>query len=563
MEAVSPFGSPASVLCGIGVVLTRLVQAWGLAVMAAPLFIGQPWATGMWGLWIAAGMVVLRSLLLWAGEAAAAAAGLRVTVAVRRRVLEHFLVLGPAYTALRRTGDVAATLVESAAAIEIAVARGRPAQLLSWAGPLLAAVVIGVVDPVSGVLIAAALVVAKVARPLWNAIGRKGHARVFADLGAMDAGFVEAVQGMSTAKAFGATSRLRDRLAAQAETVRVAGMRTLGALFTQIPATRWAIAGASAVAVVRAGLLAADGRISALAALTVLMVVLVAFAPVDEAAKYLHATLTAPAALAKLDAFLAEKPPIPATTARDVAHPEVVALEGVSFGYPGRDGDAVTGVNLTLRPGRTVALVGPSGSGKSTIVSLLARLADPTAGRVTVDGHDLRELALDQWWGAIAVVSQDTHLFPGTIGENIALARPSATAEEIESAATAAGLALDIAAMPEGYDTQVSERGARLSGGQRQRVAIARALLQDAPILILDEATAALDGRTEQAVHSALSQLRRDRAVLLVAHRLSTVRDADEIVVLDRGRVVERGSHEHLLGRAGTYHRLVQAGAAL
>lgn len=554
-----------SVALATGIVVTRLVQAWGLAALLAAPLAGRPWTSALWGLWLAAAMVAVRALLLWACESTAEAIGHKVTVTVRRRLLEHLLALGPAYTAARRTGDLAATLVESTTAIANVVARGRPARLLSWIGPLLAAAVVAAVDPLGGALLAAALVVMQLAPTVWNTIGRSGHDRVFADLHAMDAGFVEAVQGMATAKSFGAAPRIRDRLAAQAEIVRVASMRTLGILFTQTLAGRWAAAGAGAVAVVRAGQLALDGRISGAAALTVLLVVLVAFVPVEEAGRHLHAMFAASAAVVKLDAFLAEPPPVsvPHVEQVRIGAAPVVALEDVSYRYPGREEDAVTGLSLTLEPGRTVALVGSSGSGKSTVVALLARLFDPVAGRITVDGHDLRKVPLDQWWRTIAVVSQDAHLFPGTVAENIALARPDATRDQIEAVADAAGLATDISAMPGGYDTEVYERGGRLSGGQRQRVAVARALLQDAPVLILDEATAALDRRTETTVHQALDRLRRDRAVLIVAHRLATVRDADEIVVLERGRVVERGSHDQLLSRTGAYHRLVQAGAAL
>ncbi|MEU6718307.1 ABC transporter ATP-binding protein [Nonomuraea sp. NPDC046802] len=554
-----------AVAVGIGVVATRLIQAFALAVLIAALLTGRSWETALWGLWLAAGMVLARAVLLWLGESVAQAAGHRVTADVRRLVLEHLLSLGPSYVAARQSGTVAATLVENAAALETAVARGVPSRLLSWIGPLLAALVIGIVDPLSAVLIAVALLIAQTAGPLWNRIGRKGHDQLFADLAAMDGGFVEAVQGMPTAKAFGATGRVRARLATQAERVRVASMRVLNALFTQMLATRWAIAGAGATVVVRAAVLAADGRISVVAGLAVVLIVLVAFTPVEEAGKYRHASIAAPLAAAKLDAFLTERPAIPEPEHGEtpMAAPARIALENVSFRYPGRDEDALSDVSLELRTGRTVALVGPSGSGKSTLVSLVLWLLDPTSGRITIDDHDLRELSQDQWWRHVAVVSQDTHLFPGTLRENIALARPDAPLDEVEAAAADAGMSADIAAMPDGFDTPVSERGTTLSGGQRQRVAIARALLTDPAVLILDEATAALDGRTEQLVHRAIARLARDRAVLVVAHRMATVRDADEIVVLEGGTVVERGSHETLLNNGGTYHRLVHSGATL
>jgi ABC-type multidrug transport system fused ATPase/permease subunit len=550
----------AATAVGVGVVLTRLVQAFALAVLVAAPLTGRAWDVALWGLWLAAGMVLVRAVLLWAGESIAESIGHRVTAAVRRRVLDHLLALGPSYVATRSSGTLSAPLVEDVSALETAVARGGPSRLLSWLGPMLAALAIGIVDPFSGILVAVAVVVAHTAGPLWNRIGRKGHDKVFVDLAAMDGTFVEAVQGMPTAKAFGATGRVRDRLAAQAERVRVASMRVLAALFTQMLATRWAIAAASAVAVVRAGILAADGDVSTVAALTVVLVALVAFLPVDEAGKYRHASMSAPMAAARLDAFLAERPPAPQPRTH-LPVPRTITLECVSFRYPGRDEDAVTDVSLDLRAGRTVGLVGPSGSGKSTLVSLVLRLVDPTTGRITVDGRDLGDLPRDQWWRHVAVVSQDIHLFPGTLRENIALASPDATLADVEAAATAAGLAADIAAMPDGLDTPVAERGATLSGGQRQRVAIARALLADPAVLILDEATSALDPRTEQVVHDTVTRLARDRAVLVVAHRIATVRDADEIVVLDRGAVVERGDHESLLTHGGTYHRLVNSGA--
>jgi ATP-binding cassette subfamily C protein CydCD len=204
-----------------------------------------------------------------------------------------------------------------------------------------------------------------------------------------------------------------------------------------------------------------------------------------------------------------------------------------------------------------VALVGPSGAGKTTVASLFLRFWDPDTGVVRMHGHDLRAYRLDDLRRQIALVAQDTYLFNDTLRNNILLARPSASAEEIAAAVQRASLGDFVASLPDGLDTRVGERGAQLSGGQRQRVAIARAFLKDAPVLILDEATSHLDAVNERAVRAALDDLSRDRTTIVIAHRLSTVRDADQIVVLDGGRVAEIGHHTALLERGGLYAHLV------
>lgn len=234
-----------------------------------------------------------------------------------------------------------------------------------------------------------------------------------------------------------------------------------------------------------------------------------------------------------------------------------VVFEGVSFSYGDRDTEVVTDVNLRIPPGEVWALVGPSGSGKTTLSRLLLRFYDPTRGRVTVDGNDLRELKLDEIRGAMATVSQDPVLFSGTIRENIRYGRLDATDAEIEEAAGKANAHEFILAFPDGYDTRVGERGVQLSGGQRQRVSIARAILRDPKILILDEATSSLDAESEHMVQQALESLQRGRTTLVIAHRLSTIRDADRIVVLDHGRIVESGRHQELLDQGAHYAKLV------
>jgi ATP-binding cassette, subfamily B, bacterial MsbA len=236
-----------------------------------------------------------------------------------------------------------------------------------------------------------------------------------------------------------------------------------------------------------------------------------------------------------------------------------IHLDRISFTYPESSEKAIDSIELRIRPGETLALVGSSGAGKSTLVDLIARFRDPCEGSVRVDGHDLRDLTLDSWVSHYAMVSQTPFLFHATVEENIGYGKPDATHAEIEAAADAAGIHEFVVALPEGYATNVSDMGARLSGGQRQRITIARAILKGAPLLLLDEATSALDSETELLVQAALEKLMRGRTVIVIAHRLSTIRSADRIAVLDGGKLVELGSHQELLDLEGAYARLHEA----
>ena len=231
-------------------------------------------------------------------------------------------------------------------------------------------------------------------------------------------------------------------------------------------------------------------------------------------------------------------------------------FERVTFRYSGGKQDAVKDFNLRIEPGKSYALVGASGAGKSTILSLILRLYDPTAGAVRIDGHDLRSLTQRSLRKHIGLVSQDTFLFHDTILKNIQFGRLDATKEEIQAAAKAANAHDFIMAQPKGYETLVGDKGCLLSGGQQQRLAIARALLKNAPILLLDEATSALDSESEQQIQLALERLAQGRTVIAIAHRLSTILSADQIVVMEKGRIKEIGTHAELLENSGYYRRL-------
>ncbi len=272
--------------------------------------------------------------------------------------------------------------------------------------------------------------------------------------------------------------------------------------------------------------------------------------------------LRAAGAMERIGELLAERPEITAP-AHPLALPKptrgALQFDHVTFHYPTRANTAaLEGFTLTVNPGETVALVGPSGAGKSTVFSLLLRFYDPQSGSITLDGVDLRALALSDLRGAIALVPQETIIFSGTAADNIRFGRQDASDVEVVEAARAAEAHEFISALDDGYQAEMGERGVRLSGGQRQRVAIARAILRNAPLLLLDEATSALDAQSEAAIQQALERLEKGRTTLVIAHRLATVQRADRIVVMDGGRIVAQGTHESLLAEGGLYAELAR-----
>ncbi|HKC99077.1 MAG TPA: ABC transporter ATP-binding protein, partial [Methylomirabilota bacterium] len=378
--------------------------------------------------------------------------------------------------------------------------------------------------------------------------------------GDLNAHVVDTVQGLAEIVAYRRVAAWGEALAAKARRfyeLRLPFLRDL-ALQTAFQETATGLGG---LAVIAAGAwLVHQGRMDAASLPLLTLLALSAFVPLWEVAQVGRQLADTLGAARRLNAVEAEPipvtdgPGVPAALARGGL---AVELVDVRFTYPGRTRPALDGVSLRIRDGSTVALVGPSGAGKTTVASLLLRFWDPQSGVIRLFGHDLRAYQLDELRKRIALVAQDTYLFNDTLRANVMLARPDADDAALGLAIERAALQELVAALPDGLDTIVGERGAQLSGGQRQRVAIARAFLKDAPVLILDEATSHLDAVSEAAVRAALERLARDRTTLVIAHRLSTVRDADAIVVLDDGRLVEVGRHAELLARGDLYAHLV------
>jgi subfamily B ATP-binding cassette protein MsbA len=413
------------------------------------------------------------------------------------------------------------------------------------------------IDPV--LTLAAAVTVPFIAHP----IGKIGHKlrRVAVStqeqVGQMASLVSESLGGVRVAKTYGLEAYLKGRAAAAFDEIRRLKMKAANARGRLDPLLEVGGGVAVAAVLVLIGWRILDGRSTVGDFTGFVSALILAAQPIRAIGNLSAIVQEAAAALHRTFAVMDEEPRIasrPGAPALRVARGEV-RFADVDFRY-GDDVPALIGIDFVAPAGRTTALVGRSGSGKSTLLSLVPRLYDVTAGAVLVDGQDVRAVDLRSLRAAVAVVSQDVTLFDDTVRANIAFGRPGASEAEIVAAAKAAAAHDFIAALKDGYDTRVGTGGGRLSGGERQRLALARAFIKDAPILLLDEATSALDSESERLVQGALRNLKRGRTTLVIAHRLSTVRDADQIVVLDAGRVVETGSHEALVARGGAYARL-------
>jgi ABC-type multidrug transport system fused ATPase/permease subunit len=376
-------------------------------------------------------------------------------------------------------------------------------------------------------------------------------------LGAVTATLAEDIAGMRVLQSFTREPAARENFRVVSNRYRDSNMDTVVLNGIYFPIVDFLSSAATAVVLGYGGWLAFNGHVSIGTLVAFLGYLTNFFDPVQQLSQLYNTFLSAVAALDKITDLLDEEPDVlDASGAVELAHIEGrVAFESVRFAY-GRGPEVLHGIDLDVAAGTTVALVGHTGAGKSTIAKLLARFYDPTDGRLTIDGVDLREVSQGSLRRQLGIVPQEGFLFAGDVAENIAFGRPQATREEIESAARAVGADEFIERLEHGYETQLGERGSRLSLGQRQLVAFARALLADPRILILDEATSSVDIGTERKIERALRRLLHGRTAFIIAHRLSTIRDANLIVVLEHGKIVEQGTHDELLARNGLYQSL-------
>ncbi|MEE9266934.1 MAG: ABC transporter ATP-binding protein [Gammaproteobacteria bacterium] len=514
---------------------------------------------------LVAAVMGLRGVLEYWRNMIAHRTAARVQLALRERLFDKIVELGPAHFGLERTGDVLLATVDGVEQLETYFGQYLPQVFVAALTPVIVFALIATLDlPVALVMFGFALVtlIAPSVFQKWDSSNSLRRQKAYA---AFASEFLDAIQGFATLKAFGQSAARAKLLAAKAHELFRTTMWVLAtnSLSRGIVDTGLAVGAAATLGY--GAYRVSSGSMSLEALLIVLMMGIEVYRPQRDLRALLHQGMVGLSSAKGIFAVLDAEPAI---TPRDdiVAVEEALAptvsFNHVSFAYPGGRRQAHQDLSFSVAAGERVGFVGASGSGKSSIVRLLLRFYDPQQGRVRIGGCDLRDLHPRDVHRNIAVVNQDTYLFHGSVEDNLRFGTPDASREEMEAAARAANAHGFISQLPQGYQTIVGERGIRLSGGQRQRIAIARALLRDAPILVLDEALSAVDAENEAIIQEALDRLMQGRTTLIFAHRLSSVIGADRLLVLEQGRLVETGTHASLMKAGDVYHTLMAAQAA-
>lgn len=544
--------------------LLTILQAWIFALIINDVFFnGLAREAVLGSLAALLGVVVLKAGTVWGSEVAANLVAQRVKSDLRERLVTHLAALGPAYTQSERTGELALSAIEGVENLEAYFSQYLPQLVLAASIPLSVLLLVFPLDPLSGLVFA---LTAPLVPFFMILIGRSGEAltsRQFETLRRLSAHFYDVLQGLTTLKALNQSRSQAGVIGEVSERYRDVTMQVLRVTFLSALALELLTTISTAIIAVEIGFRLLYRNMEFLPAFFILVLAPDFYLPLRLLGLRFHAGMNGVSAAKRIFEIL----DIPVVDARHsiiesrfveaeyrVAN---IELSNISFTYPDRSLPALQDVTFHIPTGQTTALVGASGAGKTTVANLLMRFIEPEGGVITVGGIPLSQIPADEWRRRIGWVPQNPYLFSDTIAANLRLAKPNAPESDLLRACERAGLLDFIRSLPNGLETLIGERGARLSGGQAQRLALARAFLKDAPLLLLDEPTSSLDPALEAELQASARELMQGRTTLVIAHRLATVYQADQIVVLDAGKVIEIGRHEELRLQGGVYAQLI------
>jgi ATP-binding cassette subfamily C protein CydD len=532
-----------TVALGLAATGLILVQASLLARVLAGAVTGTGVAVLAGTLGVLVAVLLGRAAASYGGEVTALRAAAAVKSQLRRRLTGHALKLGPSWLARHRSGEVTTLATRGLDGLDAYFARYLPQLVLACVVPLAVLIRVGFADWISAVVIGVTLPLIPLFAIVVGLHTKATTQRQWRLLARLGGHFLDVVEGLPTLKLFGRGRPQAEVIGQVTDEYRQATMSSLRVAFLSGFVLELAAALATALVAVEVGLRLLAGHLSYQTALLVLLLTPEAYLPLRAVGAQFHASTEGAAAARDVFEILDTPAPAAAPTPRPARKPaslrkDTIRLSGVTLAYPGRDRPALSGVNMTIRPGDQITLTGPSGAGKSSLLALLLRFAQPTGGRIEVGGIDLASVPLDQWRHQVSWVPQQPHLFAASVADNIALADPAASRQAIAAAARAAGAAGAagfIEDLPRGYDTALGEGGLRLSSGQRQQIALARAFLRDASLLLLDEPTAHLDAASAGQLDTVIGALMADRTVIRVAHDQGQTGGPSRVFTLDHG----------------------------